>query len=176
VVGSDAPAFHRVPWLSEKFDFAWKDVFCKFKKRKPLGGSGRVLARPQVTTGTAQASKMVTLSTRGMVAIKPGRDDLEQFLTGLSDPYHPTANKDGYLVLLVAENKQNIDQMKQKLESIFRRESIPNWIFGYGDIRGEDKFREVVSRMMEETFIKAPVDKNCIVAQASCWLWPLPRV
>ncbi len=116
----------------------------------------------------------MTLSTRGMVAMKPGRNDLEQFLTGLRDPYHPTTNKDGYLVLLVAENKQNIDQMKQKLESILRSESIPNWIFGYGDVRGEDKFREVVSRMMEETFIKAPVDKNCIVAQASCVGWTFP--
>ena len=111
---------------------------------------------------------MVTLSTRGMVAMKPARDDLEPFFTGLHDPYHPTTNQKGYLVLLVAENKQNINQMKQKLESIFRSESIPNWVFGYGDIRGEEKFREVVSRMMEETFIKAPVDKNCIVSQASC--------
>ncbi len=108
----------------------------------------------------------MALSARGLVAIKPGRDDLEQFLMGLSDPYHPVTNKDGYLVLLVAENKQNVDQMKQKLESILRTESIPNWIFGYGDIRGEEKFREAVSHMMEETFIKAPVDKNCIVVQA----------
>ena len=100
------------------------------------------------------------------MAIKPGRDDLEEFMTGLGDPYHPVTNKEGYLVLLVAENKQNINQLKQKLESVCCQ-SIPPWVFGYGDTRGESKFREAVSKMMEETFINAPVDKDCIVAQAS---------
>jgi hypothetical protein len=115
---------------------------------------------------TTSGVEATPLSKRGFAAIKPGRDDLEEFMTGLSDPYHPETNKDGYLVLLVAENKQNIDQLKVKLESVCSQ-SIPSWVFGYGDTRGEQRFREAVSKMMEETFIKAPVDKDYIVAQVN---------
>ena len=106
------------------------------------------------------------LSKRGSLAIKPGRDDLEEFITGLSDPYHPISNKEGYLVLLVAENKLNINMLKQKLENICSQ-NIPSWVLGYGDMRGHADFRAAVSKMMEETFINSPVDKECIVAQAS---------
>ncbi len=45
------------------------------------------------------------LSQRGIVSKTPVRDDLEEFFTAWSDPYHPESNRDGYLVLLVAENK-----------------------------------------------------------------------
>jgi hypothetical protein len=113
------------------------------------------------------AESLVPLSERGRIAIKPGRDDLEQFMTGLSDPYHPIDNKKGYLVLLVAENKLSVKMLLDKIQSVCRNEQIPSWVSGYGDFRGEMKFREALSSMMQDTFVQAPVDKNCLVVQAS---------
>jgi hypothetical protein len=45
------------------------------------------------------------LSQRGVESKTPVRDDLQEFFTAWSDPYHPSDNTAGYLVLLVAENK-----------------------------------------------------------------------
>ena len=110
---------------------------------------------------------MSQLSARGILAQKPGRDDLEQFMKGLSDPFHPVDNKDGYLVLLVAENKLNISMIMKKFKEASECESIPDWVAGYGDMRGSKPFRTALAAMMEETFIKAPVDDECLVTQVS---------
>ena len=108
------------------------------------------------------------LSQRGVVSMTPVRDDLEEFFAAWSDPYHPCNNPEGYLVLLVAENKLAWDMLKRKLDSDSQQKRVEKWVAGYGDFRGEERFRAALSKMMENTFVKAPVDKECVMVQAGC--------
>ena len=39
---------------------------------------------------------------------------------------------------------------------------------GYGDFRGEERFRAALAGMMETTFVHAPVDKDAVLVQAGC--------
>ena len=39
---------------------------------------------------------------------------------------------------------------------------------GYGDFRGEDRFRAALANMMQATFVQAPVDKDALMVQAGC--------
>ena len=55
------------------------------------------------------------ISSRGVEAIKPGRDDLDEFMQGLMDAYHPESNPEGVLVLLVSENKLMWNTLQKKL-------------------------------------------------------------
>jgi len=99
------------------------------------------------------------LSQRGVVSMTPVRDDLEEFFAAWSDPYHPTQNPEGYLVLLVAENKLSWDMLQRRLDADSKERGIERWVAGYGDFRGEERFRTVLAKMMQNTFVQAPVDK-----------------
>ena len=107
------------------------------------------------------------LSQRGVVSKTPVRDDLQEFFTAWSDPYHPSDNTEGYLVLLVAENKLSWEVLKRKIESESHGR-LEDWVAGYGDFRGEERFRRALGRMMEDSFVKVPVDKDSLMVQAGC--------
>ena len=99
----------------------------------------------------------------------PVRDDLEEFFTAWSNPYEPATNPEGYLVLLVAENKLSWDMLRRRLDAAAAEgKQLPAWVAGYNDFRGEERFRAALARMMETTFVHAPVDKDCVLVQAGC--------
>jgi hypothetical protein len=90
----------------------------------------RLLERAEVeaTTTTPQES---SLSTRGQ-GVQAARDDLAMFMKGAMDPYDPIDNPDGYLVMLVAENKLMWKEMAWKIEAVQEANPLPQWIFNYG--------------------------------------------
>jgi hypothetical protein len=72
-----------------------------------------------------------SLSSRGQ-GIKATRDDLAMFMKGAMDPYDPTDNPDGYLVMLIAENKLMWKELARKIEAVQAANPLPQWIFNYG--------------------------------------------
>ena len=93
------------------------------------------------------------LSSRGLQALTPTRDDLPQLFNALGDQYHPVSNPQGFLSLLVAENKLNWAMMKAKLEEE-NRKGVDDWVAGYGDTRGNPEFRTALAAMMQDTFVQ----------------------
>ena len=104
------------------------------------------------------------ISIRGQ-GIKVVRDDLPLFEKGTEDPYHPIDNPDGYLVMLVAENKLMWKEMAAKIESIQVSHTLPEWVFTYGDMGGEKKFKHSMANMMKR-WIHSPVDPTYLRLQA----------
>lgn len=104
-----------------------------------------------------------SLSQRG-ASLGQVRDDLPLFAKGQLDAYHPADNPDGYLVMLVAENKLMWKEMAKKIESVQAERPIPAWIFNYGDMGGEMIFKESMGKMMQR-WIDAPVDPENLLFQ-----------
>jgi aspartate/methionine/tyrosine aminotransferase len=97
------------------------------------------------------------------MAQKPPRDDMPDIMEGFMNPYHPVDNPDGVMVLLVAENKLTFPMLAAKIEKCRPLES---WVPYYGDSRGNERFRKALARMLEITFVQAPVDPEALCAQA----------
>lgn len=106
-----------------------------------------------------------TLSSRGQ-GVKAGRDDLQMYRAAVLDPYHPTDNPDGYLVMLVAENKQMWKEMAIKLESVQTSCPIPEWTLLYGDMGGQSDFKQSIATNVMQKWIVPPVDPDKLRFQA----------
>jgi 1-aminocyclopropane-1-carboxylate synthase len=128
---------------------------------------------PSMDTSLLGAQELVvspeksSLSSRGQ-SIKMVRDDSAMFAAGAADAYHPTQNKDGYLVMLVAENKLMWEETAAKLEEVRLQTNdhpLPQWIFNYGDMGGQTDFKEVMAKVMQK-WIRQPVDPNKLRFQA----------
>jgi aspartate/methionine/tyrosine aminotransferase len=125
---------------------------------------------PRAAMATATATTLAlpnpttTLSSRGQ-GVKAVRDDLQMYLAAASDPYHPTENTDGYLVMLVAENKQMWNEMAHKLESVQASRQLPEWTFLYGDMGGQRDFKQSIAHMMQK-WIDPPVNPDKLRFQA----------
>ena len=104
-----------------------------------------------------------SLSQRG-ASIGQVRDDLQLYAKGMMDPYRPTDNPDGYLVMLVAENKLMWKEMAQKIEEIQASRAVPSWIFNYGPMGGEPIFKQSIAKMMQH-WIDAPVNPDFLQFQ-----------
>ena len=108
---------------------------------------------------------ITTLSKRGS-SIELIRDDLLVFMKGAADPYDPLENPDGYLVMLVAENKLMWKEMAQKLESAMSKSPpVPSWVLGYGDMGGEIHFKQTMATMMQR-WIDAPINATLLQFQS----------
>jgi len=115
---------------------------------------------------SSSLSPSSTLSVRGR-GVKAVRDDLFLFERGLADPYDPVHNADGYLVMLVAENKLMIQEMSQKIQQVQgdNETTLPEWIFTYGPAAGQSDFVAAMARLFSK-WIRAPVDPRHVKAQA----------
>jgi len=84
-----------------------------------------------------------------------------------ADPYHPVNNTDGFLVMLVAENRLMYDELADKLEQVVAATKPPEWSFDYGDMTGQANFKRAVADMMESSWVQAPVaDDASLIIQA----------
>lgn len=110
-------------------------------------------------------STSTSLSVRGQ-GVKAVRDDIPLFVAGLADPYHPVNNTQGYLVMLVAENKLMWKEMAVKLEELqVRSTPLPEWIFNYGNLTGQKDFCHAMAKVFRN-WINAPVNPQNIKVQA----------
>jgi aspartate/methionine/tyrosine aminotransferase len=125
--------------------------------------STSITATTTATTTTATISS--TLSERGQ-SLKPGRDDLAAFALAVASPYHPINNPTGYLVMLVAENKLMYPALAARMEQVLFVKQPPQWVFNYGDMRGQVTLRTQLAHMMERSWIAAPVDPDSLVVQS----------
>jgi aspartate/methionine/tyrosine aminotransferase len=128
-----------------------------------------LLAGPSSSTTysmpTAQPALPSSLSERAQ-EIKPLRGDLAVFTAGIMDPYHPTENKDGYLVMLVAENKLMHSELAAKVQGVSSSgSSMPQWVFDYGDLGGQADFKASVAKVMQR-WIKPHVNPYNLRFQA----------
>jgi 1-aminocyclopropane-1-carboxylate synthase len=106
-----------------------------------------------------------TLSNRGQ-GIKAVRDDIPLFMAGLADPYDPMSNPDGYLVMLVAENKLMWKEMAQKLQEVQSSSPLPEWIFTYGSMTGQEDFIKAMANVFSKWIKVPPVDPKYVKTQA----------
>jgi aspartate/methionine/tyrosine aminotransferase len=115
-----------------------------------------LLVVPSSTTSlmpTAHPALLSSLSERAQ-EIKPDRDDLAMFSAGLMDPYHPTENQDGYLLMLVAENKLMYSELAAKVQEVSSSDQpMPQWVFDYGDLGGQADFKASVAKVMQRWII-----------------------
>jgi aspartate/methionine/tyrosine aminotransferase len=121
------------------------------------------LQQPQLLSQAKPADGM-SLSYRGQ-SLKSVRDDIPYFVTGKNDAYHPTENPDGYLVMLIAENKLMWKEMAKKIEQVQASGPLPEWIFNYGDFGGDKLFKASMAKLMQH-WINGPVDPNYLRFQA----------
>lgn len=73
-------------------------------------------------------------------------------------------NPDGYTVLAVAENRQSIDLMQQRLARVA---PIPREAFFYDSFQGVERFRKALANLLTNTFMKV---RECAPAH-ECHLW-----
>jgi hypothetical protein len=63
-------------------------------------------------------------------------------------------NPDGYTVLAVAENRQSLDLMQERMAQIA---PIPREAFFYDSFQGVERFRKALVNMLTNTFMKVGV-------------------
>jgi aspartate/methionine/tyrosine aminotransferase len=140
------------------------------------------------TSTSTTTSSSSTLSERGQ-SLKPARDDFAAYALAVTSPYHPLDNPTGYLVMLVAENKLLYPELAARLEQTLvvaanaakaaaavedvdnnNGEPLtsipPQWVFNYGDMRGHVTFRTKLAKLMEQSWIAAPVHPESLVIQS----------
>ena len=106
-----------------------------------------------------------SLSKRGQ-SVKAVRDDIPMFMAGLADPYHPVDNTDGYLVMLVAENKLMWHEMAAKIQHVQSTTTLPEWIFTYGSMTGQADFCAAMAKVFQKWIRQGPVDAQYVKVQA----------
>jgi hypothetical protein len=60
-------------------------------------------------------------------------------------------NPDGYTVLAVAENRQSVDLMQERMA---RTAPVPRQAFFYDSFQGVERFRKALVNMLTNTFMK----------------------
>lgn len=110
---------------------------------------------PSSSTGSLMKP---SLSQRG-ASLGLVREDLPLFAKATEDAFDPQLNPQGYLVMLVAENKLMWKEMAKKIEDTQAARPIPQWIFNYGAMTGEVSFKQAMAKTMQH-WIKAPVNPD----------------
>lgn len=123
-----------------------------------------------MSTGTAQTGSLKPLAADGENAPGPKREpgsigpQAQRILANFSDAYYfagigqavagglwDADNPDGYNVLAVAENRQSIDLVQERLARI---PSVPREAFFYDDFQGVPRFRAALANLLQSTFMK----------------------
>ena len=106
---------------------------------------------------------IASLSNRGnKLAFNPARIDFEIFMEAVQNLYSPDENPNGAFPLNIAENQLMISQVKAQLNSILKKEEIPDWTLKYTDLLGNPEVRDSVAQFMENYLCKVPVAANTI--------------
>jgi aspartate/methionine/tyrosine aminotransferase len=95
-------------------------------------------------------TRSLSRRARAMLAGQVMPDYLIRHFEGSKDPYHATANPDGYIGLCVAENKLVGDLVADRINRV--REA-PTSVLGYDAMTGSLRFREQLGRFMGRTFL-----------------------
>ncbi|GAA4281071.1 aminotransferase class I/II-fold pyridoxal phosphate-dependent enzyme [Gaetbulibacter aestuarii] len=107
--------------------------------------------------------KFTSLSKRGNnLADSPARIDFELFMEASENIYHPETNPKGAFPLNVAENQLSALDIKNKLISIFREETIPDWVMGYTSALGHPEVRASIAKFMEQHLCYCPIDPESL--------------
>ncbi|MCC5931399.1 MAG: aminotransferase class I/II-fold pyridoxal phosphate-dependent enzyme [Cyclobacteriaceae bacterium] len=107
------------------------------------------------------------ISQRGYAAAeKPVRIDLELYSQAVKNRYHRGSNPDGAFPMNVAENHLCWDMLKEKIESVTRNNSIPEWVASYGDPAGVRSFREAVAAFLSEFLVHQEVPADTLACSA----------
>lgn len=150
-------------------------IACTILARRSMRATSR---GPDLTAGAPEVSNTLdllgsstnnkqepsTLSVRGQ-AVKAPRDDLKMYGIALADPYHPVDNPHGYLPMLIAENMLMWRELAARLQTV-QQVPLPEWMFGYGDMGGEETFRATMTRILKRWIKTAPVEPDYIRLQA----------
>lgn len=118
-------------------------------------------------TGTENKSLQRTnnrkLSHRGIKAAKAVlRIDLDVYFEAIDNLYHQENNPDGTFPLNMAENKLCWGMLKEKMETLLRENTIPDWVAGYTNPLGAIEVRTVVADFLSEFLCKCHIDPEQI--------------
>ena len=75
---------------------------------------------------------------------------LQRHSEGLSDPFDPETNPDGYIGLCEAENRLVAEMVADRLDRVPR---VPATVLGYDTMTGSVRFREQLGSFMGRTFL-----------------------
>ena len=102
-----------------------------------------------------------TLSSRGFKAINTIlRPDFEIFFEAIQNLYDKDTNPNGTFPLNVAENKLMWSVMKEKIETISKKQEIPAWVSNYTSALGAPSFRVVMADFLSHHLTKCPMDAH----------------
>ena len=92
------------------------------------------------------------LSHRAQSLLAPGSipEYLQRHSDGLSDPFDPVANPNGYIGLCEAENRLVAEMVADRLD---RTPRVPATVLGYDTMTGSVLFREQLGNFMGRTFL-----------------------
>lgn len=90
--------------------------------------------------------------------MRPVRKDDSVFAKALLNPYNPETNKDGYLIMLVAENKLMWKDVAEKLQNLTQIQ--PEWVFSYGSMTGNLRLKQALAKVMERWIFPKMYDED----------------
>jgi aspartate/methionine/tyrosine aminotransferase len=108
-----------------------------------------------------------SLSIRGKIASNSSmRVDLEIYGEAMENIFHPIENPDGVLILNMAENNLNWHLLKKKIESLVRKNEIPDWVSNYTSAMGAPVFREALAGFISRFLTKRLINSNHLACSA----------
>ena len=108
-----------------------------------------------------------SLSRRGSIAtVTELRTDMALFFEANGDLWRKKKNPNGKFPLNLAENNQNWDMLRDKMEEILKNNSIPDWVSNYTGILGHPSFLESVAQFMSKHVTGCDIDAAHLGASA----------
>lgn len=108
-----------------------------------------------------------TLSIRGQKATETAlRTDMDLFFEANNDLWRKKKNPTGKFPLNMAENNQNWELLKSKMEDVLKNNSIPKWVSNYTGILGHPSFLESVAQFMSKHVTGCDISTDHLGASA----------
>ena len=95
-------------------------------------------------------TRRLSRRAQGLLAGGSTPEYLQRHYEGLSDPFDPVANPDGYIGLCEAENRLVAEMVADRLDRV---PSVPATVLDYDAMTGSVRFREQLGTFMGRTFL-----------------------
>ena len=108
-----------------------------------------------------------SISDRGYQALTtPLRADFKVFFEATENTFQAVDNPTGKFPVNMAENNLCWSELKEKIQSILRARSIPDWVSNYTGMGGHSTFLEAIAKFMSVHLTKASIESQFIRTSA----------
>ncbi|PRW59463.1 1-aminocyclopropane-1-carboxylate synthase [Chlorella sorokiniana] len=121
-----------------------------------------------MTSAAASADERRGCSARSGRLLKPALSYIGRFLTAMQEGlWDPKTNPDGWIPLVVAENKLNNAEVLARLQE--GSKDAPEWVMNYGSMRGVPQLQAAMARLLERFLLPGfTVDPSKLCISAGC--------